>query len=281
MRMLRKPLLLLLPALLLLALLAPATAPAQGEVGPWFHLTSGALPTNIKPGVARNEVQEVKVSATEGEFFLVTQGRIIAFVGGIPFDDCANPSSTGCASGGPGTDLQSRLDTALGAEDVTVTGGPGDAAASKPYLVEFTAGLAYQAVPLMLTASPGVSISEVQKGSPDGQVVVTAANLGDAPIDGGETPVTIADTLPADLEAVGIEAFAGEHTNGAGSGGPVQCSLEGLTCTYQEGTLPAYQENRSRDLGRGQGLLLGRREPRERQRRRRAARAGLRSGHRV
>jgi|HubBroStandDraft_6_1064221.scaffolds.fasta_scaffold73910_5 hypothetical protein len=38
---------------------------------PWWHLTSGARPTTIQPGKAVDEVQEITVSATGGELFLV------------------------------------------------------------------------------------------------------------------------------------------------------------------------------------------------------------------
>jgi hypothetical protein len=225
---------------LVLAILAFSASPAFAQ-SPWWHLSSGALPTNIKPGVARNEVQDVKVSATEGTFYLVIQAGPGAFVE-VPYDDCASPSSTGCANGGTGTDVQSEINKALGAEDVTVTGGPGDATGSKPYVVEFMGGLADQTVPLMLS---GAEVTEVAHGQPDGQIVVTATNLGDAPVEGATNPLTITDTLPPGLEAVAMEAFAGQHTFGpTGEDGPVQCKVKVLTCIYGEAgdVLPPFRE---------------------------------------
>ncbi len=70
-----------------------------------------------------------------------------------------------------------------------------------------------------------------------GQIVVTAANLGDTDVDGSKTPVRIVDSLPAGLEAVSVEGEAGGP--GTRNRGPVKCSLKPLACTF-EGTLPPY-----------------------------------------
>jgi hypothetical protein len=72
--------------------------------------------------------------------------------------------------------------------------------------------------------------------APGGQgvIVVTAANLGDAPADpatGG--PVVIDDELPPGLEAVGIEAAVAESLSAFGSSAHLlECSLGSLACTY-------------------------------------------------
>ncbi len=67
-----------------------------------------------------------------------------------------------------------------------------------------------------------------------GEIVVTAANLGDASIDGATSPVTIADKLPAGLRAVSISGESGTISRGS-----VMCPTskelkEGvaLACTY-------------------------------------------------
>jgi hypothetical protein len=69
----------------------------------------------------------------------------------------------------------------------------------------------------------------------EGQIVVTAENLGDA---GTSGKVTIADQLPAGLEATGITAIAGG--NGAVERGQVNCTLKKLTCVY-EGTYANFE----------------------------------------
>jgi len=73
----------------------------------------------------------------------------------------------------------------------------------------------------------------------EGELVITATNLGDAPLSGEAVPVTIADTLPPGLSAVGIEAVAGGVNSP--NDGPVNCSLAALSCTFA-GFLPSYDQ---------------------------------------
>jgi hypothetical protein len=64
-----------------------------------------------------------------------------------------------------------------------------------------------------------ISESEVTAGVapvPDGEIYVTAENLGNANINGAKVPVKIKDVLPTGLKAVGIAATKagarrGEH----------------------------------------------------------------------
>jgi hypothetical protein len=71
-----------------------------------------------------------------------------------------------------------------------------------------------------------------------GEIVLTAANLGDADARGETTPIALADKLPAGLKAKAIEAIAGGTT--AEVLGPyATCELKTLTCTFA-GFLPPY-----------------------------------------
>src|ERR1700722_3219049 len=63
----------------------------------------------------------------------------------------------------------------------------------------------------------------------EGEIFVTAENVGDAGIDGAKTPVTIADTLPADLEPLAIE---GDSMRSINLVSPLTCSLSKLSCVY-------------------------------------------------
>ena len=72
-----------------------------------------------------------------------------------------------------------------------------------------------------------------------GQIVVTAANLGDADANGTGDPVKIVDTLPAGLTAMSIEAVASGQVGV--SLGMVECSLESLTCTFEH-ELPSFAQ---------------------------------------
>ena len=72
-----------------------------------------------------------------------------------------------------------------------------------------------------------------------GRLVLTLTNLGDAPVDGTGTPVTILDELPQGAVATGVETNAGLFN----AYGPVDCDFEAsdeVVCTY-EGELPPYQ----------------------------------------
>jgi hypothetical protein len=77
-----------------------------------------------------------------------------------------------------------------------------------------------------------------------GQIVLTAANIGDASANGAKIPIQITDKLPEGLKATSIKAIAETE----GSGGPfatLPCKKEGsapnesLSCSF-EGSLPAY-----------------------------------------
>src|ERR1700722_16818468 len=75
-----------------------------------------------------------------------------------------------------------------------------------------------------------------------GEVVVTAANLGEATADGEASPVTFEDTLPPGLKGLSVEALAGDR--GQQDRGPVKCKVESGThvlCTFA-GTLPPYDQ---------------------------------------
>jgi len=72
----------------------------------------------------------------------------------------------------------------------------------------------------------------------EGEVFVTAENVGDAGIDGAKTPVSVTDTLPPGLEALAIE---GGSTGGANTLNLMTCSLAKLSCVYdREPTEPEH-----------------------------------------
>jgi len=78
----------------------------------------------------------------------------------------------------------------------------------------------------------------------EGQVVISAANVGDANADGAKVPIQITDQLPEGLKAKSISAIA-ETEGSGGSSTVVPCSKKGvapnetLSCSF-EGSLPAY-----------------------------------------
>jgi hypothetical protein len=226
-------------AIATVALFVAGGVPSAFALAPWWHLSSGARPTSIRSGVAKSEVQEVTVSGNEGKFVLADPEFNLAF-----FEWNATHE-----------EVQEGLEGIYGQGNVSVTGGPGDETGSKPYVVTFTGELADAKVEPMNAAVSSfflkckegsgpdcrkeASVTERTIGQADGEIIVTVSNLGDASADGETGPVQVADKLPAGLRATGMEILAGSL--GGDERGPVECSLEKLTCTFK-GVLPAYDQ---------------------------------------
>jgi hypothetical protein len=206
----------------------------------WWHLDSGARPTSLRAGLAEDEIQEIAVNGNEGRYVLVGPKSIAALEWNATHEE-----------------MQKSLEGIYGNGNVTVTGGPGDETGGKPYVVTFMGALADQKVepigaivsaffPPLLGCKAGsgsgctgkVTVTERTKGHADGEIVVTASNLGDAGADGETSPIEITDKLPPGLRATGIEVLSGAIGL---EPGPVECSLGTLTCTFK-GVLPPYDQ---------------------------------------
>jgi hypothetical protein len=109
-------------------------------------------------------------------------------------------------------------------------------------VLAFVAALAAMGTPA-LAAAPfwHVTTEAVPTNLPPGgeaQLVVSLSNLGDAPVEGAKSPVTITDALPSGLKAL---AISGQLKNG----GELKCSTAEppttpLTCTFN-GILFSYE----------------------------------------
>ena len=214
-------------------------------LSPWWHLTSGSRPTNLQARAGQNEVQELTVSATGGETLLVSKFKEEFKVTFLKWDATHE-------------EVQQGLEGVYGAGNVSVSGGPGDEKGTKPYVIVFTGELADQQIEpastesaqffltcegaLSTECSHDATLTEKTAGKPDGQIVVTATNLGDENAEGNVNTVRIADRLPQGLRATAIEGVAGIRA-GAGNlnRGPVRCSLASLVCTFA-GSLPPYDQ---------------------------------------
>jgi hypothetical protein len=116
----------------------------------------------------------------------------------------------------------------VGAGNIEVTGPVGG-----PYRVMFKGSFAYRPVPAMQAGgSAPVSVSELTKGRADGEIAVTAENLGDASVNAQTAPVTLADVLPPGLEAVGIAANEPAPEDSFNLAAPIPCSLASLSCSF-------------------------------------------------
>ena len=212
----------LLGAIVSASLAAAAAGPACAQTpAPWWGLTSGSQPTNLVPGAASDERQQLTVDATGGEFALVVEEGGSERFRFLPWNASAAAVQTG-------------LEEMYPNRKVEVSGGPGG---TNPYLISFP-GQTVKSLFVFGFLSGGKAearLEELSHGKPDGQIVVTAENLGDA---AGSAGATIADKLPAGLRAVAIEGHAGG--SGGDERGPVACSLQSLTCASSE-QLPEYE----------------------------------------
>ncbi len=192
---------------------------------PWWHLISGSRPSYIDPGSARDEVQELTVSATAGAFTLNSAGDITAPI----------------AFNAPAAAVRSALEALpdVGAGNVEVSGGPG---ASAPYLITYVGALADQAVttPTADTsklngAGKSAAVVELAAGRSDGEIYLIALNLGTADVSAG---AQFKDVLPADLKALSITATEPEIEANFLNRGLIPCELATLTCTLSNPLVP-------------------------------------------
>jgi hypothetical protein len=207
----------------------------------WWHVRSSERPSYLHHGAAQNEVQELTISATGGTYELRRReaGHVAARV--VAFDATHE-------------ELQGILEGMYGAGNVSVGKGQGDELGSDPYVIEFKGDLAGQAVQPVEALSSAffgtvkltggreeASVREVSAGKPDGQVVVTVADLGEVNADGEAEPILVADKLPPGLKGVSIEGVQGP--NGSTPSGPfrLECSQESLSCTSAR-QLAAYDQ---------------------------------------
>jgi hypothetical protein len=236
-------------AVVLLVLGASSAVASSETPAPWWGVTAGSRPSDLRPGHGSDEVEQVTVSkATGGEFELIDIRKLFKGEGGVAL----------IAWDASATDVQSAVEAVYGAGNVRVTGGPASVPPSAgeeswSYTITFTGALASQSLPdevfaqasALEGAESSVNTTEVTKGSPDGQLVVEAENLGDAPAQGkvgaGGSPIVVTDTLPAGLTAVGAGGVeGGGHFE---AGGEVECEIleagRKVKCTY-EGVVPTY-----------------------------------------
>ncbi len=191
------PLTVLVSLLAILALGSVSASAATETPSPWWGITAGSHPTDLRSGVGKNEVQKVTVSkATGGEFALINVNKYLYTdqkegVALLPWDATA-------------AEVQKGLEAVYGKGNVSVSAGPGatppaPGEESWSYLITFAGSLASHPVEPVFAdaeatsfggsanlegAESAVSAKEVTKGTSDGQLVIEAENLGDASANG-------------------------------------------------------------------------------------------------
>jgi hypothetical protein len=214
-------------------LVALVASPALARSG-WWHLNSASRPGNMHSGTVKDEVLEVTVNATGGIFYLVEevkgQFQFTKFTG-VPYNASA-------------AQVQAQLEAEVFQNRrFSVSGGP--TATGSKYTITFPDQSSVELAalgPELSGSKAEATVKGVSSGGPpDGTLIVTAVNLGDATVNGGETAVRITDKLPAGLQAVNLEGIAEDRESITYGRGPTACSLKSMTCTYA-GTLPSYEQ---------------------------------------
>jgi hypothetical protein len=239
MGMFKRCLLVLVMGVVFVMVVGVSVACAEGLL-PWWGVGLAERPTNLHAGVATKEVQEI--TASPGSFFgrkgvflkLMVGGKVAGQFGTEEFATAGLPEPTA-------GNIQKALEGEefYGKGNVVVSGGP---AGSAPLIVR-SASKGPVAKIIEVTEHAGTTEAHAKvttEGRPDGQIVVTAENLGDADANGSEVPVRIEDTLPMGLSAVAVEGVAGDAR---GEKGPVVCGAitkRPLVCMFG-GVLHPYE----------------------------------------
>lgn len=215
---------------------------ASASAAPWWQILTGSRPTNLWEPT--DNVQEIETEI--GEVFgfqgvaarVEVKGKTVGCIGTANFAGTfACEAEAGFPPDETAAQLEATLETgaAFGTAAVEVTGGPTGTA---PFVVT-TPKQAMPTIGVTPILGLGTAKSTVVSEGGSGRLVVTATNIGDAPVDATSTPVTIIDELPEGLEATDVEAFAGA----LGKAGPVKCEVEAadlVSCLFEDG-LPSYE----------------------------------------
>jgi hypothetical protein len=192
-------------------------------------------PSYLPPGQAKDEVQRVTVAASVEGYSLENRGTgLFERVGEgehVKLTKGETPKQVQEALEGKGVEGNEMF----GKGNVEVT-----EVSPEAYDVRFVGELTD--LPVSPMGGREAGIKELAKGRPDGEIVLTAVNLGDANASPKPQPVTVSDILPPGLRAVAIEAAVDENLGLFGkNSAPFECSLasskrEGV-CTFT-GELP-------------------------------------------
>jgi hypothetical protein len=209
------------PLIVVLAVLACWASSASAAM-PWWHLDSGSRPATLVAGSARDEVEEVSVDATEGFFKLQdieeTGLESETKIARLPYNATA-------------AEVQEGIEREVygGAREVGVQEGQNDTAEHRSWVVTFPAQKVHPMGVISEELAGNASITELSRGQPDGQIVVSAINVGDAVLN-PTSAVTILDTLPPGLRAVAFEAIGPNAEGQLFRPQLFDCSYKSLSC---------------------------------------------------
>jgi hypothetical protein len=225
----RKLILSCLLALLLLGLIGASSASAESA---WWHLTSGSRPAHLRAGagqVGEDQLQEIIVTNEGGQSAIelsVGSTELGFFVYPEAFANELGLTTLSAAN------LQTALEGPYGAGQVTVTEHHEGEVLSFKVTAPF--GAALTANEAGVGSVEAKVINPGHAARPDGEIYLTAENLGEQTISGANSPVRIADVLPPGLKAVGIAATKPSIEGEVLRRVPIPCTLQTLSCTLSE-----------------------------------------------
>ena len=214
-----------------------------GCVVPWWHVVVGSRPSLLSAGSGRSEVQELVTAPGVYEGHVVTNFALS--VGGVFVREFAGePLAKEFGLVVPSAaSIQGALEGVYGVGNVLVSEEPDVllGAGAVRYVIRSVAGDADRVVEPVggFTEIGGVAQASVVGAAEatGDEVVVVASNLGDAPVNAEASPVTIRDTLPVGVRAVGYESWSIE-AEGVQEPGQLSCVLQTpgepqtTTCTF-------------------------------------------------
>jgi hypothetical protein len=210
---------------------------------PWWHLTSGARPAYLhagggKPGT--NAVFKLVETGEEGGSYFLEEP--VAVKAGKEIEG-PEPGATfiQVPSNATAAELQHGL------EEIEAYGA-GNVIVKEVAPNEFTIEIIERAVSLGQEGS--ATVTQTATGAPrssDGELYMTAENLGNKDVEGKENTVTLTDVIPHGLKAVGVAATKPFKEGNFQAREPISCSLEEkhgtqiATCTFKESLAPYDQ----------------------------------------
>ena len=175
---------LLIVVTLLCSLSLLVSTASASAASPWWHLTSGSRPGHLHAGAARSEVQEISVAPVEVEpgfelaaFELKVGGVGVGFFANEPYAPIFGvPAPTR-------KNVQSALEGVYGAGNVEVVGSEAGTAPLALIVKSIGKDADRKVEPVEVNFGVGIGTGGAHvltTARPDGQIYVTAANLGDA-----------------------------------------------------------------------------------------------------
>jgi hypothetical protein len=212
--------------------------PAQAAPSPWWKLVSNSRPTYLKAGSGAAGANAVfKVVVTGSEPYYIEEPVSVAENGPVlapPEEPGFEPNFVSIPN--PATPAQ--VEAAL--EEITAY-GPGNVNVSEVGTGEFIIEIVERSVSLEIEQPASAVATQVSEGSPpspDGEIYVTAVNVGDANAEGASKAITLKDVLPPGLTAVGVAATTSSKSGDFQRREPIPCEEATLTCTMPERLLP-------------------------------------------